>query len=155
MNIHDFYYLWCITFPIKDADKTEKQKLPPILLIPRLVILENECPSQEKVENFSLTKNVEEELTKLSLNAVENLRIVKLPPNKSFKILPVETINERLLKLAHYIFTPLILSNDILSYEEASMKGNSQILPLPIRELDFDYQCERLMIFKTLLNGIA
>lgn len=148
LNIYDFYYLWCITFPTKDADK-EKQKLPPILLIPRLVVLENECSSQENASSNSL----ESKFTKLTLTDFENHRIVKLPHNKFFKTLPVETIKERLLKLSNHIYTPVVLFNDIFSGEELTRKGNSQLLPLPIREMDFDYQCERLMTFKTLLNG--
>ena len=148
LNIHDFYYLWCITFPTKDADK-EKQKLPPILLIPRLVVLENECSNQENASSNCL----ESKFSKLSLSDFENHRVVKLPQNKFFKTLPVETINERLLKLSNHIYTPVVLFNDIFTREELIRKGNSQLLPLPIREMDFDYQCERLMTFKTLLNG--
>lgn len=155
LNIYDFYYLWCITFPTKDMDK-EKQKLPPILSIPRLIILENEQLTNEKP---SLT-NLENELNNLDLIGTENVRRIQLPSNQNYKILPVETINERLLNLSNHLYSPVIFSSDLYPVDsgnnvsETARKSSSDLLPLPIRELDFDYQCERLMIFKTLLNGL-
>lgn len=140
LDIYDFYYLWCITYPTKDTDK-EKQKLPPILLIPRLIILENECSNQDKLDNTSLNdlETIEHELSELNLNDAINLRILKLPANKNYKTLPLETIKDRLLKLSNHLFTPVLFSAEILN-TDSSQKGNSELLPLPIRETDFDYQ---------------
>ena len=116
-----------------------------------MIILENDCSHQDKSDNSSVSdiENLNNEINKLNL---KNLRIIKLPFNNCFKSLPLETINERLLKLSINHFTPLIVSNDILN-QVSKKKCNSDLLPLPIREIDFDYQCERLMIFKAILKG--
>lgn len=148
IDVHEFYYLWCITYPLKETDK-KGRKLPPILSVPRLVILENENCSQERCDN-STTENFEDEINKLISLDLEDVKTVKLPCNAKLKLLAVDTINERLLKLSHDVFSPLIVTENVFSKVE---KHNSEFLPLPIREMDFDYQCERLMIFKHLING--
>ena len=151
ISIHDFYYLSCITFPSKDRDK-EQHDLPPILSIPRLAVLESESSKQDRNENTHQIDEIENELNKLVSTDLSDIKIIRISSNKDFKLLPVETINERLLKLSHEIFTPVILSSDIFSKDSDSI---SETLPLSIREQDFDYQCERVMIFKALLNGIC
>lgn len=151
ITIHDFYHLWCITFPSKDADK-EKHNLPPILFIPSLAILESDSTSQEKTENTLLLNDVENELNQLAGLELADVKVLRLPANANFKLLPVETINERLLNLSNEIFTPVILLSDIFSKEGCS-DSTCESLPLLIRETTFDYQCERVMLFKALLNG--
>ena len=87
LSIHDFYYLWCITFPSKDPDK-EKQNVPPILLIPQVIILESECSVHEKPDE---SLDLEYEVNNNKMNEAESHRVIRLPANKNFKLFPVCT----------------------------------------------------------------
>ncbi|XP_046918189.2 LOW QUALITY PROTEIN: TBC domain-containing protein kinase-like protein [Dermatophagoides farinae] len=156
INLHEFYYLWSIAYPSKETNK-EEQKIPTILSIPKLVILENECSNQDNCDsNHNRTvpddeNNLIEKI--MSIDLETNWKMVRLPSNCDFKLLPVDTINQRLLKLSSEIFSPLLISDANLFNNRPESKQSCESLPLPIREMDFDYQCERLFLFKALLNG--
>lgn len=142
----DFYYLWSITFPTKEIDK-EKHALPPLLTIPRLIILRNDQdkPSNDSNSEIKSDNDVDSEF-------YDQLKLIRLPANKKFKILPTETVNNRLIELPAEIFSPILLSNDLEKIMNFKDKTNVDNLPISIRELDFDYQCKRLLLFKALLK---
>lgn len=153
IDIHEFYYLWSVSCPSKETDKLEK-KIPIILSIPRLVILENDCSNHQDSFESNKLKEDDDLLARLLKIDFNNLKLIKLPSNCDFKILPVETINERLLKLSNEIFSPVLTFTDTPLTDDKYSKQNCVSLPISIREMDFDYQCERIFLFKALLNGI-
>ena len=68
-------------------------------------------------------------------------------------MLSLETVIDRIVSLDSSVFCPLLFSPDIKAKISSNNKSFSLELPLSIREMDFDYQCQRLMTFKPLLNG--
>lgn len=151
IDIHEFYYLWSVSCPSKETDKLE-EKIPIILSIPRLVILESDCSNNQDSFESNKLKEDDDLVARLLKIDFNNLKLIKLPSNCDFKFLPVETINERLLKLSNEIFSPVLTFSDTLTDDKYSKQHVS--LPISIREMDFDYQCERIFLFKALLNGI-
>lgn len=143
----DFYYLWSITFPTKEIDK-EKHALPPLLTIPRLIILRSD---QDKVSNDSNSEIKPDDDDEESAFC-NQLKLIRLPANQQFKILPTEMVNTRLIELPSEIFSPILLSNDLEQRINCKEKATVDSLPISIRELDFDYQCKRLLLFKALLK---
>lgn len=150
LSIHDYYFLWTITYPTKEMDK-ESQKYPPILSIPSLLLLEKEVSFQDKHENERTENGISPEEFVSSI--IEKTRMIRLPSNNEFRILPVDNINQRLLRLPDELFSPLILSPKPCIKDTYSKKFSFDTLPLPIREMDFDYQCERVILYKKMLNS--
>lgn len=110
--------------PIKEDNGKNKAK-PPILSLPPLVLN----------EGISTLKS--------SLSIKDNKVFI---PDKT-NLLNLEKLQKRMKLLNPNIFYPLILTT---GYEEYT----SPFLPLIIRENDFNYQCERMMIFKRLVEGM-
>ena len=130
LNIHHVYHLYFLAFPHVYDDDDEKFSRPPILSLPNLFRRE------KRIEN------VNEKQKKFAF----------LPSNKKLKFLKIDKIKDRLNELHPSIFYPLILTPDMNSCDSSSSHHNSS-LPLVIKEADFNYQCERMMIFKRLMEG--
>ncbi|XP_054167454.1 TBC domain-containing protein kinase-like protein, partial [Oppia nitens] len=129
ISIYEFYHLYCLAFPSnRDQSSQEKnnQKKPPILTLPTLVLREDKCQSGKTVHR----KN-----------------FVKISANRQLKLLPIDSLVERLNQLPPETFCPLILTPGF------NAVWSLQSLPIGIRENDFSYQCERIMIFKRLIDG--
>ena len=128
ITIHEFYYLYCLANPsIKDQNQEKHHKKPPILSIPTLVLREDRSSGGQ--------------------DSSKRGKFVKIPTNNELKLLAIDKLIERLNRLPPQIFCPLILT------PEFNAIWKSPDLPIVIRENDFDYQCERIMIFKRLIEG--
>lgn len=127
ITINEVYHLWCLAFPSRDNEE-KKQKRPPILSIPTLVLREDNNSDSE---------------------TVKRKKYVQIPANNELKLLPIDKLINRLNQLPENIFCPLILSP---GFNSVWVSPN---LPIVIREHDFDYQCERIMIFRRLIEGIV
>ncbi|UXI20615.1 hepatocellular carcinoma-associated antigen [Sarcoptes scabiei] len=153
MNLYDFYYLWRIAYPSKEPDKDDKTT-PTILSIPRLIVLENDSQSQDHCDEdvFYSNEISSDDLVQklLKFNTIP-FKTTRMPKNEDFKMLPLNVVYSRLDSLSSDLFLPLIITSDL--FTESKSRHITESLPLPIRENDFDYQCERLFIFKALLNG--
>ena len=128
MTIHEFYHFYCLAFPaIRDQNQEKRHKKPPILSLPSLILREDQSSGGQ--------------------NSNQRRKFVTIPANRELKLLPTDKLIERFNRLAPQIFCPLILTPDF------NAVCNSPNLPIVIRENDFDYQCERIMLFKRLIEG--
>lgn len=126
ISINEFYHLWCLAFPQRDNNEEKKQKRPPILSLPSLVLRDENNSNSE---------------------TVKRKKYIQIPANNELKLLPIDKLMNRLNRLPEHIFCPLILSP---GFNSVWVSPN---LPIVIRENDFDYQFERIMIFKRLIEG--
>jgi hypothetical protein len=126
ITIAEVYHLWCLAFPSRDINETKKQKKPPILSLPTLVLREDNNSDNE---------------------IIKSKKYFQIPANNQLKLLAIDKLINRLNELPPKIFCPLMLSP---GFNSVWVSPN---LPIVIREHDFDYQCERIMIFKRLIEG--
>ena len=130
ITIHEFYHLYCLANPsVKDQNQEKRHKKPPIFSLPTLVLREDQSSGEQ--------------------NSVQRRKFVKIPANSELKLLQTDKLIERLNDLPPQIFCPLILTPNF------NAVWTSPNLPIVIRENDFDYQCERIMIFKRLIEGFT
>ncbi|CAG2179284.1 unnamed protein product, partial [Oppiella nova] len=127
ITIHEIYHLYCLAFPAtRDQSQEKLHKKPPIFTLPTLVLRDDKSTSGETVKQKSF---------------------LKIPANNELQLLPIDKLIERLNQLSPHLFCPLILTPGF------NAVYNSPNLPIGIRENDFDYQCERIMIFRRLIEG--
>lgn len=141
LTVAESYYLLTVASPgFKEMpDRRGEQSVPPIYTIPSIVTV-NPILSNQSSSIVSTPPSPE-----------QYTRFISLPI--SVKTLDTRMLKKRLAELNSEIFYPLVLFPT-----DAERKHQNDIettdLPLAIRETDFAYQVERVLLFKALLNGI-
>lgn len=141
LTVSESYYLLTVASPgFKESpDRTTSQSIPPIHTIPLLVTVSPILLSQSS--SVISTPPSPEQYT----------RFVNIP--SSVKTVNTQVLKKRLAELNEELFYPLILyPTEEEKRHLASMETMN--LPLVIRETDFAYQVERVLLFKALLDGI-
>ncbi|RWS25441.1 TBC domain-containing protein kinase-like protein [Leptotrombidium deliense] len=129
LDIGEAYHLWCLlTSSLAESSSKEKSNIP-ILNFPSLVILDNS--NNSTANNDSSTK------------------IAYIPQHC---LLPTDNLKSRLCSVNPKIFFPLIVTPGF----ESNSKNSSEAahLPLIIKESDFEYQCERIVLYKHIIGGV-
>lgn len=133
LNTRELYYLFCLSSPgHKDyASKSSAQnKEPPILTLPLSVTIK---PNAQTLQSPSLT----------------DCSCFSFVPS-SFETLDSSVFRSRIAEVDKRTFLPLLVCP--VDEAENGVSIDAQ-LPLVIRENDFTYQCERLALFKCLVQG--
>ncbi|RWS00830.1 TBC domain-containing protein kinase-like protein, partial [Dinothrombium tinctorium] len=130
LRIREAYHLWCLSSSGYREITGREKNYKPILNFPSLVVLENQ-------NNNSIANND------------KSANIVFIP---QFSLLPIENLKSRLNSLNTKIFYPLLLTQGFETHSRTNLETSS--LPLIIRESDFEYQCERIVLYKHILEGV-
>lgn len=148
MDTRETYHLLSLASPglREGPDRSfSTSNLPSIHRIPSLITLSPMSSSSTSSSSLSATTNV---------STPESCSSFQFVP-KHFHIIPTHTFRNRLKQMDPKVFYPLILfdPDEDNGCKEDATRG-APLLPLIIRENDFAYQLERILLFKALIEGI-
>ncbi|KAG9509803.1 TBC domain-containing protein kinase-like protein [Fragariocoptes setiger] len=171
INVRDLYHLWRLSWGRNFFDQQTSGKvangvaLPPIFHVPYLILAENQMSSpseQKRKTQLIIETKVESSLPldklKESLEQMDPLLFYPLILTSPSSLNQQQQQdneynsdkNDRLLDG----FDQISRKDQISQHSDTvSQTNTSQSLPLIIREADFSYQCERMVLFKRLLAG--
>lgn len=180
LNMAEIYYLWRLSIGRNFESEQKQDDCPPIMKIPYLIV--SEKLSSNPTDDFKLKShifiNTKPKLIPLDVFKSDTSRLEErifhpliltdeeILMNQDYRRLSADSttnmdgvrletecnIKSKQISLESITFADL----DNLSVKpslQSQLKESSKLQPVVIKEADFAYQCERIVIFKRLLGG--
>lgn len=173
MNISEIYYLWRLSIGRNFESEQRQDDYPPIFKIPYLIVSEkqNNHESEPRLSDHIIIdtnpKIIPLEKFKNDINQL-NSRIfyplILTDIDSMFRAVTPQTMTPEITTVNNdsnpgsrkssktFMFADLDTIS-IKSSIQSQIQESSKTLPLVIKEANFAYQCERMMLFKRLIGG--
>lgn len=173
LSISEVYYLWRLSIGRNFESEQKQDDCPPIFKIPHLIISEKktDAVSELKLKSHIIVdtspKLIPLSKFKVDIGRLDRKLFHPLLLTDNIDDISDQTLNYNSIdgcfsnkqecnnnrKLSES-FTFADLDNlNVKSKIQNRIIDNSKILPIVIKEADFAYQCERIILFKRLLTG--
>lgn len=168
LDISEIYYLWRLSMGRNFESEQKQDDCPPIFKIPYLIVSEklSNTTDESKLKTHIIIdtrpKQISLELFKADVNRLDERLfhpliltdeelLLSQDRRSSSNLIMSECNNNRKISTS---FTFADLDNlSLKSNIQTQIHESSKIQPIVIKEADFAYQCERIVLFKRLLSG--